>query len=160
MDEAPRNQDESAAAVSPTHLSSPHFDDTAVAVAQPVEPLRPARRRFPKLSLQPILIVIAFAVVLVAVTVATAFLMPGSEPATEAKAITEQPAQSTDSERAETATTVNKAADATGATSAMDSGALDKRVVRPRRETSNARVVIEGGRPVARKVGEIRYGRP
>ena len=167
MDKVQKTETEPAADAAPTELSSPHFDEIAVAVAQPVEPL-PAKRFGPsRLPLQRLAIVIAFGLVLIGVTVATAFLMlpAGQATITEAKATAEQTTPAADSAPAESTSTKGALIDATtdsaDTRATTDSNLPRKRDVRSRGEDGIAPVLSrDKGRPVARKVGEIKFGRP
>ena len=137
-------------------LSSPHFDEFAVAVAQPVQPLPPRRKR--KL-LRSSLFFIAYLAFIVAVA-GIAYLKPpgsrdilGEEPNKETQSEL-QPAQ-----RDGSVTT-------TEAESIATPGIQRARPL-SRRGSTRIRIphqtiqIVDGGesKPVPRKVGEIRYGR-
>ena len=167
MNEVPREQNEPIEAVQSAELSSPQFDETAVAVAQPVEPLPPSRFGLSRLSLQPIAIIAAFGLVLVMVAVAAGFLMDRSQRAAMGEpAAPQEPSPTIEPAQAETSPlqVIEPAA------AAVSAAAHGTHSVRPRREGTRLRApnriapvftdeAGEVGSPVAHKVGEIRYRR-
>ena len=140
-----------------TSLSSPHFDELAVAVAQPVQPLAPRRK---KKLLRSSLFLIAYLAFIVT-TVGIAYLSTPSsradvsnetissetQPDAHAGVVNSSPAGTPENES--TATTV---------TGRAKSGL--KRVRQLGFQNQTIQIVAGSeGKPVARKVGEIRYGR-
>jgi hypothetical protein len=144
-------------------LSSPHFDDIAVAIAQPVKPL-PAQKRIklPAVSRESIAIVIAFGFILITVALSGSLLIGRSEQAMAETAAGAEHGSET------VALPESTPAVTTPTEAAVNSVAVTSEHHRSRRKTSSrvliqnptARFVNEDGKPVGRKFGEIRYGRP
>jgi hypothetical protein len=140
-----------------TQLSSPHFDELAVAFAQPVQPLAPRTRRR---LLRSSLLVIAYLAFIVAV-VGIAYLRP---PGSRADTLSEAPNNET---QLDVQPAVN---DSSAAMTEHESIAtLGIRRAQPQSRRGATRIRIQNqtiqmveageGKPVPRKVGEIRYGR-
>lgn len=138
-----------------TPLSSPHFDELAIAAARPVQPL-PARRN--KL-LRSALLMTAYLAFIVAV-VGLVYLAPPKarvDASTEATSETQTDTQSAQVESSPATT--------------IDNETMAAPVIQQRRQhlrrASRLRLqhppleIVEGdeGKPITRKVGEIRYGR-
>lgn len=142
-----------------TETTTPHFDAIAIADAQPVEPLPPERFRWPAFSYQPIVIILAFAVIF-AVTVAASVLVLNTEQtkAAEPPAPTEQLSTDEAAQVDELAGALGDDNDAAAVSNAEERSSSRKVVKRSRSHNRTIRTDDEG-RPVARKVGEIRYGR-
>jgi hypothetical protein len=145
-------------------LSSPHFDDMAVAIAQPVKPLPPHKRiKLPAVSRESIAIVIAFGFILITVALSGSLLIGRSE---QAMAETAAGAQQS-SETAALPESPSTPAVTTLTEAAVNSVAITSEHYRSSRKTSSrvriqnptARFVNEDGKPVGRKFGEIRFGR-
>lgn len=163
MDGMPRKQKQPVAAAQPAELVSPQFDETAVAVAQPVELLPPTRLSLANLSLQPLAIVLAFGLVLILVSVTAGFLIARSERAAarEAASSAAQPSQPAPTE-IPPAPVLEPAAAAAEAAGDTDSVSVRARKVGKFVRSQNRVapiIVTDEGRPGARKVGELRYGR-
>lgn len=138
-------------------LSSPHFDELAVAVAQPVQPLAPRTKR--KL-LRSSLFLIAYLAFIVAV-VGIAYLRP---PGSRADTLSEAPNN-------ETQLDVQPAVNNSSPAMTEDEPIATPRIRRaePHSSRGSTRIRIQNqtlqiveagdGKPVPRKVGEIRYGR-
>lgn len=164
MDELPRKNHDAGQIAGPTELLSPHFDEIAVADAQPVRPLPwHARLNLFGAPRQPIAIVIAFGFILLSVSVIASFLMVRSEQAKadEPAARAEQSWQTVEPPQTETAPV---AAAERGAPTNSAVITTDKfpwpshKNSRVRPQTRTAPIITAGhGRPVARKVGEIRF---
>ncbi len=141
-----------------TQLSPPHFDELAVAFAQPVQPLAPRRK---KKLLRSSLLLIAYLVFIVAV-ISVVYLAPPKarvDASTEAMTSeTQTDAQSGQVDTSPAGTTEN---DVMGGP-AIEHAKKHSRRVSTRLHFPNQTIqIVEGGegKPVARKVGEIRYGR-
>jgi len=137
-------------------LSSPHFDEFAVAIAQRVQPLPPRRKR--KL-LRSSLLLIAYLEFIVA-TIGIAYLSP---PSSRADVSNETISSETQSDTQPALD--NNSAGMTGGES-MATPAIrptrphSSRASRFRFQNQNIEIV-EGdeGKPISRKVSELRYGR-
>lgn len=139
-----------------TQLSSPHFDELAVAVAQPVQPLARTKRRLLRSSL----LLIAYLAFIVAV-VGIAYLRP---PGSRADTLSEAPNN-------ETQLDVQPALNDSSAAMTEDESIATPRIraAKPQSRSGSTRIRIQNqtiqivetgeGKPVPRKVGEIRYGR-
>jgi hypothetical protein len=140
-----------------TPLSSPHFDELAIAVAQPVQPLPPRRK---KRLWRSSLFLIAYLAFILA-TAGTAYLWPPSSRADVSEKTlsdetqTEAHAGAVNSSPAVTLENESTATPAIGSPKSLSKRALGLRF------QNQSMQIVEGGegRPVARKVGEIRYGR-
>lgn len=142
-----------------TNLPSPHFDELAIAVARPVQPLPPPRRGISKL-LRSSLFLIAYLAFIVAVA-GIAYLRP---PGSRADTLSETPNNETQLE-------VQPALNDSSAVMTKDESIATPGIQRaePHSKRGSARIriqtqtipIVEGpaGKPVPRKVGEIRYGR-
>ena len=137
-------------------LPSPHFDELAVAIAQPVQPLplQSGRR-----VLQSSLFLIAY-VAFIAVVVAVAYVAPAR---TREDTLTEATATETQSD-AQPA--LGDAAPAAGQSSSTGTSLIryarphPRRLGRLRFQNQTTEILEDGaGKPIPRKVGEIRYGR-
>ena len=127
-----------APANSETALPEPHFDDIAVAIAQPVEPLPPPARRTGRVS----------TAVLVGVLVAIVGL------STMTFGLTQVYRQINSQEQEAVATEPEEAA----ITEAPDTASIERDLPsRPPVRRPRSRVIVPEGKPVARKVGEIVY---
>jgi hypothetical protein len=129
-----------AQANSETALPEPHFDDIAIAIARPVEPLPlPARRTWP-----------VFRAVLVGFLVAVVGLSTMTFGLTQVyRQISSEDQEAVVTEPAETAITE---APATESIHVERDIPTKPPVRRPR-----TRIIVHEGRPVARKVGEFVY---
>ena len=140
-----------------TGLSSPHFDELAVAIARPVQPLPPSRR---KTLLRPFLLLIAYLAFIVAV-IGIAYLRP---PGSGEDTLSEETIN-------ETQPDVQPALGDGSATTTEDESVAATRIRGTKRHSKRASMrvrlpnqtigIVEGaeGKPMPRKVGEIRYGR-
>jgi hypothetical protein len=162
MNDASAKQTDGVAEPQATETTTPHFDAMAIADAQPVEPLPPERFRWFAFSYEPIVIILAFAVIF-AIAVAASVLVLSTEQtkAAEPPAPTEQ--LSTD-EAAQMDVLAGALADdndaaAAGPASKTDGRSLSRKTVKRSRSQNRTLLTDDEGRPVARKVGEIRYGR-
>jgi hypothetical protein len=140
-----------------TSLSSPHFDELAVAVAQPVQPIRPRRK---KRLLRSSLFLIAYLAFIVT-TVGIAYLSP---PSSRADVSNETVISETQPD--EHAGVVNSSLAGTPENESTAPPVIPraqsrlKRVAGVRFQNQTIQVVEGGeGKPVPRKIGEIRYGR-
>ena len=138
-------------------LPSPHFDDWAIAVAQPVQPIPPPRKK--KRLLRSSLLLIAYLAFIIAVAGVTLFAPPSSREDTLTEAATSEPPAGTQAD-------VNSAAAPVTATESTATPLIrraklhEKRLTRLRLQNQTMQIVEDAeGKPVARKVGEIRYGR-
>jgi hypothetical protein len=139
-----------------TPLSSPHFDEFAIAAAQPVQPLPPRSRRLLRSSL----FMMAY-LVFIGASVGVAYVC------------SPQPQQDTSTAAAssETQSDMQPAlADNSSATTIENEAPTAPVILRPKQHSGRASrfrfqhqplEIVDGGegKPVARKVGEIRYGR-
>jgi hypothetical protein len=137
-------------------LSSPHFDELAVAAAQPVKPLPPRRNKL----LRSALFMTAYLAFIVAI-VGLVYLAP---PKARVDA-------STEATTSETQTDTQSAEVESSAATTIDNETMAAPVMqRPQRHLRRASrlrfqrpplQIVEGdeGKPISRKVGEIRYGR-
>jgi hypothetical protein len=164
MNDVPWERNDSVEGVPSGELSSPHFDETAVAEAQPVEPLPPSRFGLSHLSYEPIAIIAAFGLILMMVAAAAGFLMTRSQRDAAHEAAASQP-QSATTEPAQREPTPLPVIERAAA--AVTAAAHDAHSARPRRVGTHLRApnrivpallddAGDAGRPVARKVGEIR----
>jgi len=146
-------------------LSSPHFDDIAVAVAQPVKPI-PWYKRLNLFvgSRESIAIVIAFGTIFLIIAFAASFLVDASEqPANAPDATVSEESKPIDSPQSmampagapQVEATVNSAA----AITERYAREFHRKPARTHAWNRPTRFVDEDGKPVARKVGEIHYGR-
>jgi len=165
IDETPRAPDALVSGTQ-TPLTAPHFDETAVAVAQPVEPLPPQRFRLSNLSLQSFVIIVAFGLVLTITTVATGFLAARSEQAKASEAAagavqTEPPAAPSASESTPTAAGVSEEITVPSSVKTEKHSGRSRRMLMRSGSLNGIAPIMtdEQGRPVARKVGELKYGR-
>ena len=144
-----------------TELPSPHFDEFAVAVAQPVEPLTPRKRPIASRVLRLSLYLLAY----------LAFVLAGAGVAYFAP-------PSSGEDKLSAATTGETQSDALPAGAVTDGSAVmpateesittprirhghSRRLSRVPLHNLNIQIVGEGeGKQAPRKVGEIRYGRP
>lgn len=143
-----------------TELPSPHFDELAVAVARQVQPLPPRKKIVTRKVLRSSLLLIAYLAFIVAVA-AVAYLRP---PGSRADTLSEAPTNETQQD-------VQPAPYDTSAAIAEDESIATPRIRRAgphsRRGSTRFRIqnqtfqIVEGaeGKPVPRKVGEIRFGR-
>ena len=164
MDELPRETHNAGQIAGRTELLPPHFDEIALADAQPVRPLPwHARLNSFGTSRQPIAIVFAFGLILLTVAVIASFLIIHSEQAKadEPAATAEQSWQTVEPPQTETAPVpaAEGKAPANSAVITTDKfpwrSHKDSRV---RPHTRTAPIITAGhGRPVARKVGEIKF---
>lgn len=127
---------------SPAELPTPHFDDIAVLIAQPVEPIAPrARDWFAVIEKPWMLIAIVVIGGLLGTTAVALTLQMRSQPQIQSAAATEaqveQPATQTEAPM--------------GAAVATEESSVPKTRVRKVRP----RTVVVSGRPVARRVGVI-----
>ena len=139
-----------------TPLSSPHFDELAVAAAQPVQPLRARRNKL----LRSALLMTAYLAFIMAV-VGLVYLAP---PKARGDA-------STEAMTSETQTDTQSAQVENSPATIIDNEMMAAPVIQQRRQhlrrASRLRLqhpaleIVEGdeGKPIPRKVGEIRYGR-
>ena len=137
-------------------LPSPHFDELAVAVARPVQPLAPRRRRLLRSSL----FLIAYLAFIVA-AVGIPYLRP---PGSRGDTLSEAPNN-------ETQLDVQPELNGSSATMTEDESiamsGIRRAQAHSRRGSTRIRIqnqtiqTVEAGegKPVPRKVGEIRYGR-
>jgi hypothetical protein len=166
MDGIPRENHDAGQIAGPTELGSPHFDKIAVAAAQPVRPLPwHARLNSFAASRQPIAIVIAFGFILLTVAVVAFFLLARSEQAkaNEPDASLEGTSQTIEPPQTQTAPVAPAQPEAAvnSAVITTDKFAWRSRTTVHRVRPVNRRVPViveDQGKPVARKVGEIRYG--
>jgi hypothetical protein len=137
-------------------LSSPHFDEFAVAVAQPVQLLPPRRKR--KL-LRSSLFFIAYLAFIVAVAGIAYLKPPGSR-----DILGEEPANDTHSELQPTqhvGAVATTEAESIVTPGVQRAGRHSSRGLTRIRIPHHTIQIVEGGegKPAPRKVGEIRYGR-
>jgi hypothetical protein len=139
-----------------TTLSSPHFDELAVAIAQPVQPLPPRRK---KRLLRSSLLLIAYLAFIVA-TIGIAYLSPPSSRADVSKETISSETQS-DTQPSLDANSAGVAGGEASATSGIRRTKPTSRRVSRLRFQNQSTEIVEGaeGKPAPRKVGEIRYGR-
>jgi hypothetical protein len=160
MNEAPVNQpDVALIEMESNSLASPQFDETAIAEAQPVEPLPPERLGLSALAAQPFVIVIAFGLLFVFVVLLSALVhSPEQVKADEALTTTESRSEPPKSMTTESATGVVPVPviDIDSAGDKIETFLRSRKSARSRHRTNRS---DQSGRPVARKVGEIRYGR-
>lgn len=161
MIDGPAKQNDGDAPEAPAQkLATPHFDDRAVAIAQAVEPLPPEPLSWSRLASQPLLIVVAFALVF-AIVVAGSFLLLHSETTRVApEATTEQrvpPNEAAELEKMDDGLAPEKTS--LPAFVKDDDHPRSRKVGRHSRFRNRIVLTDEDGRPVARKVGEIRYKR-
>lgn len=161
MNYARVNQTEGPTAEPPAdELPMPHFDETALAVAQPVEPLPPDRFSLSQLLSQPFVIVVAFAMVFAVAVAASALVFRTEQTsANPALAPNEQPSQAEAAELDKLADALGPDSVAAPAASETDDRSRAHRVFKQSRPHKRSNHTNKSGRPVARKVGEIRYGR-
>jgi hypothetical protein len=144
-------------------LSTPHFDDIAVAIAQPVKPLPSEERiKLPAVSRESIAIVIAFGFILITVAVSGSFLIGPSEQAMAETAAGAEHGSETVAlpELTPAVTAATEAAVNSVAVTSEHPGSRRKTSSRVLTQNPTARFVNEDGKPVGRKFGEIHYGRP
>jgi hypothetical protein len=159
------SQESEVQAAPAPELSSPHFDDIAVAVAQPVKPL-PWYKRINLFvgTRESIAIVMAFGAIFLIVAFAASFLVDASEQtvsrteatmADESKPIHSPQSQAMPATAPQVEATVNSAAIITQ----KYARGFQRKPSRTHAWNRPMRFVDEDGKPVARKVGEIHYGR-
>lgn len=141
-------------------LPSPHFDEFAVAVAQPVQPLPPRGGRGAHRLLRSVLFMIAYFAFIVAVAGVAYLRPPGSREdrssETTATQSDAQPAVTDDNSPAIPVTD-----ESIGTVSNRGTKHARRRVSSRVRHQNQPIEIVEDakGKPVPRKVGEIRYGR-
>jgi hypothetical protein len=141
-----------------TQLSSPHFDELAVAIAQPVQPLAPRPKRR---LLRSSLLLIAY-LAFIAAVFGVAYLRP---PGSLADTVSDAPKNETESVMQPT---LNNSSPAMTEDDSIATPEIRRAASRHvRRDLTRIRIVnqttqtveADEGKPVPRKVGEIRYRR-
>jgi len=138
-------------------LPSPHFDELAVAVARPVQPLAPRTRRR---LLRSSLFLIAYLAFIVAVFGISYLRPPGSR----ADTLSEAPNNET---QLDVQPELNDSSAAMTEDESIATSGIRRAQAHSRRGSTRIRIqnqtiqTVEAGegKPVPRKVGEIRYGR-
>ena len=138
-----------------SRLSAPHFDDWAIAVAKPVQPLLPRRK---KRLLRSSLFLIAYLAFIIAVAGVAFFAPPSSREDTVTEAST---SETQAAEQSEVVESPAAPASENEATTPLIRRAMPraKRWARLHFQNQAIQIVEGDGKPVPRKVGEIRYGR-
>ena len=138
-----------------TGLPSPHFDELAVAIAQPVQPLPSRGKKLLRLSL----FLIAYLAFILAGAGVAYFAEPGSREDLSSEAMSGE--TQSDAQPAVDASSSAMTGNESSATSGIQRTKPTSRRVSRLRFQNQTTEIVEGaeGKPVSRKVGEIRHGR-